>query len=83
MFGLAIGKLEVHTLYKPWPIRSTLIGCWEWPGCQDLAQEQERYVKVTADPKVLRAGVLDLFCILRGNLPDGCFIDLDVTDDPV
>jgi len=47
-------------------------------GCQDLAQE-ERYVKVTADPCL--AGVLDLFFVLRGNLPRRLFIDLD--DDPV
>ena len=49
--------------------------------CQDLAQEQERYVKMTADPQVLEQVFLDLFFVLRDSPPRQLFIDLDVTDD--
>jgi hypothetical protein len=51
--------------------------------CPDLAQEQERYVKLTADAKVLEQVFLDLFFVLCDNPPRRLFIDLDVTDDPV
>ena len=47
------------------------------------AQEQERYVKLSADPKILEQVFLDLFFVLCDAPPRRLFIDLDVTDDPV
>lgn len=83
MFGLAIGKLESqHARCAPLAGKSTL-NRLEMAICPDLAQEQERYVKVTADSKVLEQVFLDLFFVLCDSLPRQLFIDLDVTDDPV
>ncbi len=83
MFGLAIGKLESqHARCAPLAGKSTL-NRLEMALCPDLAQEQERYVKLTADAKVLEQVFLDLFFVLCDNPPRRLFIDLDVTDDPV
>lgn len=83
MFGLAVGKLESqHARCAPLAGKSTL-NRLEMSSCQDLSQEQERYVKITADPKVLEQVFLDLFFVLCDNPPRRLFIDLDVTDDPV
>lgn len=83
MFGLAIGKLKSqHARCAPLAGKSTL-NRLEMAICPDLAQEQERYVKLTADAKVLEQVFLDLFFVLCDNPPRQIFIDLDVTDDPV
>lgn len=83
MFGLAVGKLESqHVRCAPLAGKSTL-NRLEMASRRDLAQEQERYVKMTVDPKMLEQVFLDLFFVLCDNPPRRLFIDLDVTDDPV
>lgn len=83
MFGMAVGKLESqHARCAPLAGKSTL-NRLEMACCSNLAQEQERYVKLSADPKILEQVFLDLFFVLCDNPPRRLFIDLDVTDDPV
>jgi len=80
MFGLAIQTESQHARCAP-AGKSTL-NRLEMAICPDLAQEQERYVKVTADSKVLEQVFRPVF-VLYDSPPRQLFIDLDVTDDPV
>jgi len=59
LFGLAIGKLRVSMLAAPLAGKhSESVDGWPF------AQEQERYVKVTADSKVLEQVFRPVFCAL-------------------